>query len=147
MTAESDSDEPTHYVRPDGVDEAAILRVFRVPPEAEGMRCDAFIKTQLRNTSRTRARSIVENSAYSPNGRRLRPSERLKGEARVLLWRPAFEEHHAPLSLEILYEDPHLLVVDKPPLMTVHPTARHHHHTVIKRLEALGVTVEVRPAA
>lgn len=125
------------FVRPEGVEPDAILRVFRVPPEAEGMRCDLFIKNQLRNTSRTRARSIVENSAYSPSGRRLRPSDRLKGEARVLLWRPPFDEQAAPATLETLYEDAYLLVVDKPALMTVHPTARHHHHTVIKRLEAM----------
>ena len=137
----SDREERTSgseaFVRPEGVAADAILRVFRVPPEAEGMRCDMFVKSQLRNTSRTRARSIVENSAYSPSGRRLRPSERLKGESRVLLWRPAFDEQTAPLSLETLYEDDHLLVVDKPALMTVHPTARHHHHTVIKRLEVM----------
>jgi 23S rRNA pseudouridine1911/1915/1917 synthase len=36
--------------------------------------------------------------------------------------------------LPILYEDPHLLVVDKPPLVAVHPTARYHKHTVIARL-------------
>src|SRR5690606_30777371 len=69
-------------------------------------------------------------------GRRLRPSERLQGEDKVCLWRAPFEEHEAPQQLAILYEDAHLLVVDKPPLMTVHPTARHHRHTVIKRLEA-----------
>ena len=38
--------------------------------------------------------------------------------------------------MPILYEDPHLLVIDKPPLVTVHPTARYHQNTVIKRLKA-----------
>ncbi|HEY6728888.1 MAG TPA: RluA family pseudouridine synthase [Polyangiaceae bacterium] len=122
--------------RPSGVDAAAILRVFRVPPESAGMRCDVFIQSQLRNTSRTRARAIVLASAYSLEGKRLRPSDRMRGEDRVCLWRPPFEEQEAPRDLSLLYEDAHLLVVDKPPLMTVHPTARHHKHTVIKRLEA-----------
>lgn len=122
--------------RPSGVDAAAILRIFRVPPESAGMRCDVFIQSQLRNTSRTRARAIVLASAYSPEGKRLRPSDRMRGEDRVCLWRPPFEEQEAPEDLQLLYEDEHLLVVDKPPLMTVHPTARHHKHTVIKRLEA-----------
>lgn len=124
-------------VRPEGVPEDAILRVLRVPPESEGMRLDRFLPSQLRSTSRTRARAIIENSAYSWDGRRLRPSDRVRGEDRIALWRPAFEELPAPEQLTILYEDPYLLAIDKPPLMTVHPTARHHHHTVIKRLEAL----------
>lgn len=99
------------------------------------MRVDVFVQSQLRNTSRTRARAIVENSAYSPEGRRLKASERVKGEDRVVLWRPPFDEPDALGPIDILYEDEHLLVVDKPPLVAVHPTARHHHATVIKRLE------------
>lgn len=129
-------DTPDEPERPAGVDPHAILRVFRVPPELEGMRCDVFIQSQLRNTSRTRARAIVEASAFARDGRRLRPSERMRGEDRVFLWRAPFEEQEAPADLGVIYEDEHLLVVDKPALMTVHPTARHHKHTVIKRLEA-----------
>ncbi|NLE85289.1 MAG: RluA family pseudouridine synthase [Myxococcales bacterium] len=126
-----------HPARPAGVPDDAILRVLRVPPECEGMRLDRFLPSQLRSTSRTRARAIIENSAFSFEGRRLRPSDRVRGEDRIALWRPAFDEIEAPAELTILYEDEHLLAIDKPPLMTVHPTARHHHHTVIKRLEAL----------
>lgn len=121
--------------RPEGVEESAILRVIRVPPESAGMRLDTFLSTQLRATSRTRARSIVRSSAFSPEGKKLRPSERLRGEQRICLWRPALDESPPPEELRQLYEDPHLLVVDKPAMMTVHPTARHHRFTVIKQLE------------
>jgi 23S rRNA pseudouridine1911/1915/1917 synthase len=34
----------------------------------------------------------------------------------------------------VLYEDEHLLAVDKPPLLAVHPTASYHRHTVLRRL-------------
>jgi 23S rRNA pseudouridine1911/1915/1917 synthase len=122
--------------RPAGVARDAILRVFRVPPECAGMRVDVFLQSQLRNTSRTRARSIVENSAFTPDGRRRRPSDRLKAEDRVVLWRAPLEEDQSEVELRILYEDEHLLVVDKPPSMPVHPTARHHRATVLKQLEA-----------
>src|SRR5690606_36738300 len=47
-----------------------------------------------------------------------------------------FEEQAAREQLCTMYEDEHLLVIDKPAPMTVHPTARHYKHTVIKRLEA-----------
>lgn len=128
---------PPNPPRPAGVPEDAILRVLRVPPECEGMRLDRFLPSQLRSTSRTRAQAIILNSAFSWEGKRLRPSDRVRGEDRIALWRPAFDELEAPEELTILYEDEFLLAVDKPPLMTVHPTARHHHHTVIKRLESL----------
>lgn len=122
--------------RPAGVAEDAILRVVRVPPESSGMRLDRFLSTQLRATSRTRAQAIIDASAFSPDGRHLRASERLRAEQRVYLWRPALDEEAPPEPLGILYEDDHLLVVDKPAHMTVHPTARHHKQTVIKQLEA-----------
>jgi len=125
-------DEPE---RPEGVADDAILRIIRVPPESQGMRLDRFLSGELRATSRTRARAIIEASAFSWEGRRLRASERVRAEQQIVLWRPALDEDPPPHDIETLFEDDHLLVVNKPPLMTVHPTARHHRHTVIKQLE------------
>ncbi|MEB2314436.1 MAG: RluA family pseudouridine synthase [Polyangiaceae bacterium] len=122
--------------RPAEAPEDAIVRVFRVAPEQAGMRLDVFLASQLRSTSRTRARLIVENSAFSPDGRRLRASERLRAEERVVLWRPPLDEDDTDEPLDTLYEDEHLLVIDKPPLVTVHPTARYHRSTVLERLKA-----------
>jgi 23S rRNA pseudouridine1911/1915/1917 synthase len=121
--------------RPDGVPEDAILRVIPVPAEAAGMRLDVFLQSRLRRTSRTRARAIVERSAYRPDGRRMCPSDRVREGEVVALWRDPFESDEPAPALPVLYEDPHLLVIDKPALVAVHPTARYHRHTVIKRLE------------
>jgi 23S rRNA pseudouridine1911/1915/1917 synthase len=118
------------------VAEGAILRVFRVPDESAGMRLDVFLAAQLRSTSRTRARAIAERSAYSAEGRRLPASVRLKTGDVVALWREPFEEDVEQPPLHVLHEDPHLLVIDKPPLVTVHPTARYHRHTIKVRLDA-----------
>ena len=126
---------PPAPVRPEGVPEDAILRVLRVPPESAGMRLDVFVQSQLRNTSRTRARVIVENGAFTPEGRRLRANDRVRAEDRVLLWRLPFEEADAPQPLGIVFEDEHLLAIDKPAPMAVHPTARHYRSTVIKLLQ------------
>jgi len=100
------------------------------------MRLDVFLPTQLRATSRTRARVIIEHSAFSLDGRKLRASDRLRAEDRVALWRAPFEEQDEAQALPVLFEDEHLLVVDKPPLMAVHPSARYHNNTVIKLLQA-----------
>ena len=121
--------------RPDGVPEDAILRVIPVPAEAAGMRADVFLQSRLRRTSRTRARAIVEQSAYRLDGKRLSPSDRVREGEVVALWRDPFESDEPQPPLPVLYEDPHLLVIDKPALLAVHPSARYHRHTVIKRLE------------
>jgi 23S rRNA pseudouridine1911/1915/1917 synthase len=122
--------------RPPGIPENAILRVLRAPPEAAGMRLDVFVQRELRNTSRTRAKSIVERSAFSSDGRKLSAHDRVHAEDRIVLWRLPFEEIDAIRTIPVVYEDKHLLVVEKPPLVAVHPTARHHHATVIKILRA-----------
>lgn len=120
-------------VRPPGVHEDAILKIYRVPAECAGMRLDVFLRTQLRNTSRTRARAIIEQSAHAADGRALRANDRVRADERIALWREPFEEPD-DVPLPVLYEDAHLLVIDKPPLVTVHPTARYHRNTVIERL-------------
>jgi 23S rRNA pseudouridine1911/1915/1917 synthase len=124
------------FPRPKEVPEGAILRVLRVHGEAAGQRLDVFVQAQLKRTSRTRAQRIVTESAFDAAGRRKKPSDRVREGDQVFLWREPFEKDEEQPPLPILYEDPHLLVVDKPPLVAVHPTARYHTHTVIVRLRA-----------
>jgi 23S rRNA pseudouridine1911/1915/1917 synthase len=124
------------YERPDGVDEAAVMTAFRVPAEVAGQRVDVFIQSQLHRTSRTRAQFIVRASAYDSGGRALRPNDRVRAGQEILLWRAPWDETPVPTELPILYEDEHLLAVDKPANLPVHPTARYHHNTLIKLLQA-----------
>jgi 23S rRNA pseudouridine1911/1915/1917 synthase len=124
------------YVRPVGVAEAAVVSVFRVPPEVAGQRLDVFVCGQLHRTSRTRAQAIVRASAYDAEGRKLAPNDRVRPEQHILLWRPPWDETPVPVDVPVLYEDDHLLAVDKPALLPVHPTARYHRNTLIKVLQA-----------
>ena len=123
-------------VRPDAVPEGSVVSVLRVPPEAAGMRLDRFVQSQLKRTSRTRAQKIVERGAYSPEARRLKGNDRVRAEQHILLWREPWDEQAPDVEIPILYEDDHLLAVDKPPGIPVHPTARYHKSTVVKMLEA-----------
>jgi 23S rRNA pseudouridine1911/1915/1917 synthase len=123
------------FPRPKDVPEGSVLSVFRVPPEVAGQRLDLFLQGQLKRTSRTRANFIVRASAYDERGRRLRPGARVVAGQLVLLWRPPWDETPVPTDVAVLYEDEHLLAVDKPPKLPVHPTARYHHNTLIKVLQ------------
>jgi len=123
-------------VRPPGVAEDGVVRMLRVPPEGAGVRLDVFLSNSLRNTSRTRAKLIAENSAYAPDGRSLKASERLRAEEHVVLWRPPVDDVDPELELPRVHEDPHLWALNKPPNITVHPTARHYKATVTRMLAA-----------
>jgi 23S rRNA pseudouridine1911/1915/1917 synthase len=123
------------FARPAGVAEGAIVSVFRVPPEVAGTRLDVFLQRELHRTSRTRTQQIVRASAYDASGRRLKPNDRVQAEQHILLWRAPWDETPVPREVPVLYEDEHLLAVNKPPLLPVHPTARYHRNTLIKLLQ------------
>jgi 23S rRNA pseudouridine1911/1915/1917 synthase len=132
----SDALQTVEIVRPDGVPEGSVLSMFRVPPEVAGQRLDVFLQSQLKRTSRTRTQYIVSVSAYDVRGKRLRSNHRVQTEEHVLLWRAPWDEEQVPTDVPVLYEDEHILVVDKPALLPVHPTARYHKNTLINVLKA-----------
>jgi 23S rRNA pseudouridine1911/1915/1917 synthase len=123
-------------VRPAGVPEGSVVSVFWVPPEVAGQRLDVFLQSQLRRTSRTRTQIIVRASAFDREGRRLKPNDRVAAGQLVFLWRAPWDEDPVPTEIPILYEDEHLLAVDKPAHLPVHPTARYHKNTLIKLMQA-----------
>ncbi|MFO0555583.1 MAG: RluA family pseudouridine synthase [Polyangiaceae bacterium] len=128
------SERPT---RPPGVDERAVVTVLRVPPEAAGMRLDRFVQSQLKRTSRTRTQVIITASAFGPDARPLRASDRVRAEQLILLWRAPWDEEDVDRELPVLFEDSELIAVDKPPNVPVHPTARYYRSTVVKLIERM----------
>ncbi len=124
------------FVRPKDADESAVVSVFRVPSDVAGQRVDVFLQHQLRRTSRTRAQYIVKASAYDAEGRRLKPGDRVHSQQHILLWREPWDETPVPREIPIVYEDDHILAVNKPANLPVHPTARYHKNTLIKILAA-----------
>src|SRR5262245_20919673 len=108
-------------VRPEGVPEGSVCTVMRVPPEAAGMRLDRFVQTQLKRTSRTRTQAIVERGCYAIDGKRLRKNDRLRAEQCLVLWRAPWDEKAPDVEVPVIYEDDHLVAVNKPPMIPVHP--------------------------
>ncbi len=135
MTRVRRADE-AEWVRPSDVPDGSVVSVFRVPPEVAGQRLDVFLQAQLKRTSRTRAQFIIRASAYDDAGRRLRSNDRVRPFQQILLWRAPWDENPVPTEVPILYEDDHLLAVDKPSGLPVHPSARYHRNTLIKVLQA-----------
>lgn len=115
---------------PPGCPADSIVLTFAVPRELAGMRLDRFIQAQIPRLSRTRANRIVRACAHHADGRKRRPSERVRAGETVILVRPSFEEPVVPTDFEILYEDDAMVVVDKPSGLPVHPSASYHRNTL-----------------
>lgn len=120
-------------------------RSVRVPAQAAGRRLDQALAELLPEYSRSRLKDWIEGGRVLVDGRALRPRDKLAGGESIVV--DALVESRAeaaaePIALAIVYEDRHLLVVDKPAGLVVHPGAGNPRGTLqnalLHREPALG---------
>ncbi|MFT4245128.1 MAG: pseudouridine synthase [Micrococcaceae bacterium] len=56
----------------------------------------------------------------------------------IYVYRQPFAEEPIPFNFEILYEDEHLLIIDKPHFLATIPSGKHLRETVVTRLRLQG---------
>lgn len=106
---------------------AFVPLTIAVPTEAKGLRLDHFLATELEGISRSRVQLLLEQGDVLVNGQQTKPSHKLRGGEEI---RITGEPHPAPLKatpqdipLDVVYEDKHLAVINKPAGMMVHAGA------------------------
>lgn len=113
---------------------------LQVASEQAGERLDRFLAGLPEIGSRAEAVRLLEAGLVSVDGRAPRKSERLHGGETVEFEPP---ERPAPLEPEerelvLVYEDEHLLIVDKPAGLSVHPGAGRTRGTLANALVGYG---------
>lgn len=102
-----------------------------------GSRLDTFLRTQFPATSRSTLQRLIEEGHIQVNGQPTKATHAPRaGEKIDIHWpeaRPA-EARPEEIPLAILFEDKHLLVLNKPPGIVVHPSAGHDEHTLVNAL-------------
>jgi 23S rRNA pseudouridine1911/1915/1917 synthase len=112
-------------------------RSLRAPPSLAGLRLDVALTRLAPELSRARAQHLLESGRVLVDGRRPKRAERLRGGELVELTLPDPEPSHVipqDLPLQVLFEDPDLLVIDKAAGMVVHPARGSPHSTVVNAL-------------
>ena len=110
-----------------------------MPPESAGVRLDRFLAGLAEVGSRAAAERVLAAGAVLVDGVPREKSYRLEAGQQVELEPPLTAELVAePLDLRIAFEDEHLLVVDKPAGIVVHPGAGRSGGTLVNAL--LGVS-------
>ncbi|MHC4844855.1 MAG: RluA family pseudouridine synthase [Planctomycetota bacterium] len=114
---------------------------YRVAAGEERLRLDQFLAKRLSWRSRSSVRALLDEGLVSLSGRSPRASRRVAvGDiVTVRLPKPVRDEYleksaGASHEFERLFEDAHLVAIDKPPNLPVHPSGRLLHHTVITSL-------------
>ena len=103
-----------------------------------GWRLDRALADTVPSLSRERLKVLTKSGALTREGKAVRdPATKVKGGERYTLAIPAPEPaHNEPqeIPLPIVYEDEHLLVVDKPAGLVVHPAAGNRDGTLVNAL-------------
>jgi 23S rRNA pseudouridine1911/1915/1917 synthase len=126
---------------------------LQLPHDEVHIRLDAFLQRFIHWRSRTAIQDLIKEgrvlvAAAEPGEREaraqpvveLRPGRRLLNGSRVVIDIPeplrAQRAMSAATDLSVLYENNDVLVVDKPPMLPVHPSGRHLSDTLIQRIHA-----------
>jgi 23S rRNA pseudouridine1911/1915/1917 synthase len=113
---------------------------FRVPDDAAGSRLDRVLAARPEIGSRARAERVLADGLVDVDGVRLPKSHRLEGGEEIDVELPLEPELEAErMEIPILWEDEHLLVVEKPAGIVVHPAGRNTSGTLVHGLLELGV--------
>ena len=108
-----------------------------VGPEAAGQRLDVWLARRLPSLSRARLQALIAEGHVLLDGARTRASARLRpGQlARVTIPAPVpAEPQPEDIELAVVHEDGHLIVVNKPAGLVVHPGAGTSGGTLVNAL-------------
>lgn len=103
----------------------------------DGQRLDQYLLTSLSWKSRTRIQGLIQEGRVLLNGEVTKPSRRVQVGDAITIWLShgtGAPHDYEELALEVLYEDPWLVAVNKPHGLLVHPVGRHVYDTLINYL-------------
>ncbi len=123
---------------------------LRLPEDFAGRRLDQALAEVLPEYSRTRIKNWIDDGRVTVNGLKARPRDAVIGGEVVrveaeLLDAVAMAPQH--IALEIVYQDEHLLVLNKPPGLVVHPGAGNPDMTLQNALLAFDPGLAKVPRA
>ncbi len=127
-----------------------ITAEFSIPSELSDRRLDQAASDLMPEHSRSRLQHWIKTGALTVNGQTRKPRDKVQlndhlsldaaPEARVSWQAEA-------IDLDIVYQDEHLLVINKPAGLVVHPAAGHADGTLVNALLNYAPEVENLPRA
>jgi len=111
---------------------------IRLQPAHAGWRLDRALADAAPTISRERLKALIRSGAVEASGKLLRdPASKVRGDEsfRIAVPEPT-PAHNEPqdIPLKIVFEDDHLLVIDKPAGLVVHPAAGNLDGTLVNAL-------------
>ncbi len=118
------------------------------------MRLDRWLVSQRSEQSRSRIQKFIENGLVLVNGTAGKAKTPLRNGDEIQLWVPPPEPlpylKPEEMKLDILFEDKHIIVINKPAGLTVHPAPGNKNGTLVNGLlhhcsDLPGINGKLRP--
>ncbi|UCG78908.1 MAG: RluA family pseudouridine synthase [Nitrospirota bacterium] len=134
------------------LDKKENIIILGVKPEHEGMRLDRFISDGLKIT-RSQAQKLIDSGHVSIDEAMAKKNQKVKsGESlRIRITKPEAEGlEPQDIYIDIVHQDEHLIVINKPPGLVMYPAAGHSHDTLMNAVafhakEMASVGAPLRP--
>ncbi|HKT36427.1 MAG TPA: RluA family pseudouridine synthase [Nitrospira sp.] len=114
-----------------------MITEFVVTAGEQPKRLDVFLVNRERDMSRSRLQRLIELGRIRINDQVVRPSQKIKPGDKITMDVPKPEPLELlgeAIPLEVLFEDDHLLVLNKPPGIVVHPAPGNWTGTLVNAL-------------
>lgn len=115
------------------------LLTFTIKQEEPSVRIDRYLAEQCPEFSRSYLQKLLKEQKVTADGRPVKANYKIPPGAEIQVEIPDMEVpdiRPEDIPLDILYEDEHLLVVNKPKGMVVHPAAGHTEGTLVNAVMA-----------
>ena len=120
----------------------------RVPIQCHGMRLDQVAAELFPDYSRNRLATWIKEGRLTVDGQTVKPRDKATASAQVTLIvtdEPVIDWQPQSLPLDVIFEDEHILVVNKPAGLVVHPAAGHADGTLVNALLARAPELDALP--
>lgn len=114
-----------------------IVEELTVAEDVERVRLDRFLSLAFDDYSRSFLQRAIRDGHVTVTGRQEKPRYLVKAGDRIRVELPVLVKGRLepePMPLDILFEDEHLVAVNKPPDLVVHPSRGHAHGTLANGL-------------
>ncbi len=130
------------------------MKLYTINKELAGNRIDKVLPTLDENLTRVMAQKLIEQENVKVNGKSVKTSYKLNENDKVEVEIPEVKEisiKAQDISVEVLYEDNDIIVVNKPKGLVVHPANGNQDGTLVNALMKIckgtlsGIGGEIRP--
>ena len=128
------------------------MKQSKVLQSEDGQRLDVLVSSKW-DITRSRAQSLIKEGCVWVNERASKPSYKVQAGEAITIEIPeptAIEAKPQKMDLDIVYEDSHIIVINKPRGMVVHPSPGHADGTLVNALlyhckNLSGIGGQIRP--